>query len=183
MTVATKPITAEDLLAMGDIGRCELVRGEIVMMSPAGAEHGDVAGEVFRLIANYVKQRRLGKTYAAETGFKIIRSPDTVRAPDAAFVRAARVPKKRQQGYFDGPPDLAIEVVSPGDTLSEALAKIDEWLTAGTISVWLIDPQNRTIDVYRPGGQVIRHRDSDVLKDEPTLPGFELPLTDLFPKD
>src|SRR5688572_23097283 len=102
----TKPITAEELFAMGDIGRCELVRGEIVKMPPAGAEHGDVAGEAFGRLWSFVRQHKLGKVYAAETGFIIARDPDTTRAADVAFVRADRVPPAPVRGFFPGAPDL-----------------------------------------------------------------------------
>src|SRR2546421_8543374 len=128
MTVATRPITADELLAMGDIGRCELVRGEIVRMPPAGAEHGDVALEIAFRIKAHVKANQLGKVYAAETGFTIARDPDTTRGADVAFVRKDRVPPGRLRGFFPGAPDLAVEVVSPSDRLTEVAAKVDEWL-------------------------------------------------------
>src|SRR4051812_24414815 len=118
-TQATKPVTEEELFAMGDIGRCELVHGEIIHMAPAGAEHGGIVGEIHGRIWAHVRQNGLGKVYAAETGFTIARNPDTTRAPDVAFVRHERVPKTPRRGFFDGPPDLAIEVVSPGDSHSD----------------------------------------------------------------
>src|SRR4051812_14498173 len=114
MTTTTKQITADELAAMGDIGRCELIYGELVMMSPASPEHGVVAARIGRLIGNYVEERDLGVVFAAETGFKIESGPDLVRAADVSFVRNERVvsglPKR---GYFDGVPDLAVEVISP----------------------------------------------------------------------
>src|SRR5829696_7443182 len=150
MTTSTRTtsVTADELFAMGDIGRCELVRGEIIRMSPAGAEHGDVAAEAARIIGNHVKAKKLGKVYAAETGFTIERAPDTTRAPDVAFVRTESVPKRYRRGFFDGPPDLAVEVVSPDDTHSEVAAKVAQWLPAGTRSVWVVDPPNKSIEVH-----------------------------------
>jgi Uma2 family endonuclease len=179
-TVATKAITAEELEAMGDIGRCELIRGEIVHMTPAGAEHGDVGGEAFHWVKAFVKEHRLGKVYSADTGFVIARDPDTVRAPDVAFVRAQRIPPHPVRGFFPGAPDLAVEVVSPSDRLSEVAAKVDEWLSAGTQSVWVVDPANRSVEVYRQGNQVLRYRAGDELRDEPALPGFAMKIADLF---
>lgn len=180
MSVAVSLITADQLFEMGDIGRCELIRGEIIHMVPAGAEHGDVAMELGRLIANHVRAHKLGKTYAAETGFIIARNPDTVRAPDVAFVSNARLPAARVRRFFPGAPDLAVEVVSPDDRLSEVAAKVDQWLAAGASSVWVVDPPNRTIAVHRAGNVVRLFRDADELRDEPLLPGFTLRLADLF---
>jgi Uma2 family endonuclease len=180
MTVASKAITAEQLLAMGDIGRCELIRGEIIHMAPAGAEHGGVVADATLRVAGHVKKHRLGRVYGAETGFIIARNPDTVRAPDVAFVRTERLPKQPRRGYFDGAPDLAIEVVSPNDTMSEVKAKVDEWLAAGTVSVWVIDPPNRLLEVYRHAQPVLQYRMGDELRDEPALPGFSLRVAELF---
>jgi Uma2 family endonuclease len=180
MSVTTKPITAEELFAMGDIGRCELVKGEIIHMPPAGAEHGDLAAELLYHIKAFVNRGKLGKVYAAETGFTIARNPDTTRAPDVAFVRTERVPAGYRRGFFDGPPDLAVEVLSPDDRASDVLSKIDEWLSAGATSVWIADPQTRSIEIYRQGRQVVRYARDDCLRDEPTLPGFELKLSEVF---
>src|SRR5439155_10092884 len=95
--IASKLVTAEELYAMGDIGRCELVRGEIIHMPPAGADHGDIAGTMLGLIWTFVNDRKLGKVYAAETGFTIQRNPDTTRAPDVGFVRTERVPAGKRK--------------------------------------------------------------------------------------
>src|SRR5438552_6305858 len=176
----TKLVTAEELLAMGDIGRCELINGEIVYMAPAGAEHGDIAMTIGFFIKAHVQANDLGKVYAAETGFTIARNPDTTRAPDVAFVRKQRIPATPRRGYFDGPPDLAVEVISPDDRLSEVTAKVDQWLAAGAISVWVVDPPNKTIEIYRQGAQPLRYRQGDVLRDEPMLPGFEVRIDELF---
>jgi len=180
MSTFTKPITAEELYAMGDIGRCELVNGEIIQMAPAGADHGDIAQTMAGMIWNYVRVRKLGKVYAAETGFTIKRNPDTVPAPDVAFVRTDRVPPRGKRGFFDGFPDLAVEVVSFNDLASELTEKVEQWLAAGTTSVWVVDPNTHTIDVYRRGRDVIRYRENDELRDEPTLPGFTLKLAEIF---
>src|SRR5687768_105646 len=112
---ATKLITAEALLGMGDIGRCELIYGELVMMSPAGAEHGVVAARFVRYLSEFIDQHDLGAVFSSETGFTIERDPDLVRAPDASFVRRERIGSSIPRGYFDGVPDLAVEVVSPDD--------------------------------------------------------------------
>jgi Uma2 family endonuclease len=176
-TQATKLITAEELFDMGDIGRVELIRGEVVPMSPAGSEHGRIAAKVLRLIGSFVDGRRLGVVFAAETGFTIERDPDSVRAPDVSFVVTGRYSPTPK--YFEGAPDLAVEVMSPSDRWSEVTEKIDGWLAAGCRSCWVVDPKTKSITVYRPG-QVSRLRSGEVLRDEPVLPGLELPVDDIF---
>ena len=179
-TTHTKLVTAEALFEMGDIGRCELIRGEIIHMSPSGAEHGNVAMEIGVRIANHVKAAKLGKVFAAETGFIIARNPDMLRAPDVAFVRTARVPKPYRRGFFEGPPDLAVEVVSPGDTHSEVAAKINDWLAAGALSVWVVDPPNKSIEVHRASAPIVRYVGNEELRDESMLPGFVIRPAELF---
>src|SRR5436190_21038580 len=100
--------TVEQLEAARDLGRCELVRGELIMMSPAGAFHGDVANTLAFMLTGHVKKHNLGKVFAAETGFILSRNPDTVRAPDVAFVRSDRVRAIPKEGFFQGAPDLAV---------------------------------------------------------------------------
>lgn len=180
MTTATQHITAEALYAMGDIGRCELIRGEIVQMTPAGAEHGDLTYELSRRIGNFVVEHDLGKVFAAETGFILTRNPDTVRAPDVAFVRKDRLPREPVRGYFPGAPDLVVEVISPGDRLSDVNEKVEQWLAGGATSVWVVDPPNRMIEISRAGGEVLRVRAPEVVKDDPVVPGFVLETATLF---
>lgn len=177
---ATKPITADELLAMGDLGRCELIKGEIIRMAPAGFEHGGVEGDIFRLVANFVEAGHLGVARPSDTGFIIGRNPDTVRAPDVAFIRKERLPKGPRRGFFDGAPDLAVEVISPSDSWSEVLDKVNDWLAAGTISVWVADPPSQSIHVYHTDQQAVVYKLHDELRDETVLPGFVLKLTDVF---
>lgn len=179
MTIQTA-ITAEQLFEMGDIGRCELVRGEIIMMAPAGAEHGDIALNIAYCIKAHVIAQQLGKVYAAETGFIIARDPDTTRAPDVAFVRQSRVPATPVKGFFPGPPDLAVEVISPLDRMAQLMQKVNDWLSAGVISVWVVDPTRRILTVHRAGGVAVVYQQTDELSDEPTLPGFTVKVRELF---
>jgi Uma2 family endonuclease len=173
-------ITAEQLLEMGDIGRCELIDGEINRMALAGADHGCVAMELSVRIWAHVSAKKLGKVFAAETGFILKRNPDTVRAPDVGFVQLSRVPKVSTPGFFDGPPDLAVEVCSPSDRWSDVLAKVDQWLVAGTTSVWVVNPPSQSIKVYRRESQPLRYHAGQKLFDEPALPGFILDVGEVF---
>ena len=177
-TQATKLITAEELFEMGDIGRCELIDGEIVRMSPSGAEHGNVAGNVFAIVREFVKRRGLGRVFAAETGFKL--APRRVRAPDVAFVRAERVAGGIPRKFFDGAPDLAVEVVSPSDTWPEVEAKVEDWLARGARSCWVVDPKTRLVMIHHPGARVTRLDDKAVITDEEVLPGFSVPVREVF---
>jgi Uma2 family endonuclease len=179
-TVSTKPMTADQLLRRGNIGRCELLYGKLVMMSPTGFGHGEIALRIGRLIGNFVEDHDLGVVLAAETGYLIERDPDLVRAPDASFIREARVPGKDWKKFFPGVPDLAVEVLSPDDSKRQIAEKVNMWLTHGTISVWVADPSSMTITVYRTGQKPERLSMGDELRDDPTLPGYVLPLSKVF---
>ncbi len=144
-------------------------------MSPTGESHGHVATQIIASLSSYVKQRKLGRVYASETGFRISRQPDTVRAPDAAFVRAERVVPGPT--FIDGAPDIAFEVTSPGDTYSEIEAKTLDWLRAGVRAVVIVDPQTKTVRVHRAAEGVAV---SDAIALEDIIPGWRLPLSDLF---
>lgn len=178
--VTSKLLTADELLAMGDIGRCELLYGELVMMSPAGAEHGVVAMRIGRFISEFVDQQHLGQAFGAETGFKLESNPDLVRAPDASFVQKNRLPAKLPKGFLDGAPDLAVEVISPEDRKREVADKVNMWLAHGTISCWVADPDTMTITIHRTGVAAVRLSIGDTLADEPMLPGFTLPVQKIF---
>lgn len=180
MTTTTKLITADELLAMGDIGRCELIYGELRMMSPAGAAHGLVTMRLGSYLMRHVEENELGIALGAETGFKVESDPDLVRAPDAAFIRKSRVPATLPRGYWSGVPDLAVEVISPDDTKREVAEKINMWLAHGTAVVWEADPQAKTLRIHRTGQPAQELTETDTLRDEPLLPGFELVLARVF---
>ena len=122
-----------------------------------------------------VKEQRLGAVYSSETGFKISRQPDTVRAPDAAFVRSDRV--TNAIGFFDGPPDAAFEVISPGDTYTEIEEKTLEWLRAGVRAVVVVDPRTESVRIHRADGATTI---DDIVEIDDVIPGWRLPLRDLF---
>jgi Uma2 family endonuclease len=172
--------TAEQLLAAGDLGRCELIRGELIRMSPAGSEHGRVVANITVPLGMFVKQHSLGTVFGAGTGFRIGRDPDTVRAPDVAFVTAQRLGAKLAPGFFPGPPDLAVEVLSPGDRAGEVLAKVQDWLEAGCRAVWVADPRTRTVTVYRSPSDIVVLGKSETLSGGDLLPGFSLSASEFF---
>ena len=172
-------VTAEQLLAQGNADRCELIRGEIVPMTPASPGHGRIASRLDTRLRNYVEARSLGEVYGGDVGFHIERDPDTVRAPDIAFVRAERAAEEPERGFFPGPPDLAVEVVSPDDRLSEAMAKVQDWLAAGCEAVWLVDPATQRVTIFRTGQTTVL-KAGDTLTGGDLLPGFALPVAELF---
>jgi Uma2 family endonuclease len=179
MALATKLVTAEELLAMpAEDAVIELVDGEIRKMSPAGFKHGDIAMLVGASLSTYVRQRRLGKVTAAETGFILRRNPDTVRAPDVAFVLAERLVETTT--YFPGPPDLAVEVISPNDTYTEVHAKVLDWLRSGVRLVIVIDPSKQSAAIHRSVTEVLDIGIDDALDGGDVVPGWTLPLRELF---
>lgn len=172
--------TAQQLLEAGDIGRCELIRGVLRMMSPAGLEHGHIAAAFAESLQHFVRKHRLGRVLTCDPGFLIEQNPDTVRAPDVAFVTTQRIAGRRIRGYFPGAPDLAVEVNSPNDRPGEVLQKAGQWLSAGAQVVWVVDPERQTVTIHHaqePLRVLSRH---DTLTCPSLLPGFELPLADVF---
>jgi len=161
--------------------RHELVRGELRMMPPPGFEHGRVAATVGVLLGMHVRQTGVGVTLAAETGFLLASDPDTVRAPDAAFVSKERAEKVgRTAKYWPGAPDLAVEVVSPSDSYHEVQDKALEWLEAGSTAVLVLDPPKRTATVYREQGDAHVHGPEDTLDLSNAVPGFSVTVAELF---
>lgn len=161
--------------------RHELIRGELRSVSPAGNQHGRIAMRLGWRVAQFVEENELGLTFTAETGFLIEEDPDTVRAPDFAFVSQARSTAVGEvAGFWPGAPDLAVEVVSPNDSFSDVEAKSLQWLNSGTHTVWVIDPQQRHVTVYR-GPDDIQIRDAgEILDSLELLPGWSVLIGDLF---
>ena len=150
-------------------------------MAPAGGGHGKVAVELTAPLAMHVKARGLGVVFAAETGFLIQRNPDTVRAPDVAFVATSRIPTGGiSEKFIPFAPDLAAEVVSPGDTLIEVEEKVQDWLDAGTKLVWVVNPRRRTVTIHRPDADPRVLKENDLLSGEDVVAGFSLRVGELF---
>lgn len=186
MATATqeKLLTAEefaDLPDPNDGSRQELVRGVVITMPPPRLPHGFVCAKAARLIGNHCDDNNLGFVVSNDTGVLTERHPDTVRGLDVAFWSFARLPTL-PDGYTDILPDLAVEVLSPSNTRRQIEDKISEYLKGGFSTVWVIDPLDRTVTVYRPGPLIgtILHSGTS-LEGGDTLPGFQCPVSAFFP--
>jgi Uma2 family endonuclease len=161
--------------------RRELVRGRLVREPPAGYEHGRLGSRLLLRVARHVEERALGETLGSETGFILFEDPPTVRAPDVAFVSAGRVPDAGSRaGFARLAPDLAVEVVSPSNRLSEIQDKALDYLAAGSRLVWVLEPEGKRVVVYRTREDIRILMEGDVLDGEDVLPGFSVPVAELF---
>jgi Uma2 family endonuclease len=183
MAQETRALTADELFRMPDDGyhKYELVAGRLRAMTPAGSLHGAITMRLALAIGAHVEQHRLGVVFAADTGFKLESAPDTVRAPDVAFVTRDRIPAGGlPKAYWPGAPDLAIEVLSPTDVRSEIDEKIEQYVETGVRQVWFVEPSARRVTIHQPnlGPQVLDERGT--LAGADLLPGFQYPLSRLF---
>lgn len=173
-------LTAEDLMANPVPNMCtELVAGRMLVREPPGYLHGLVAARLLVAVSVYATTKKLGVVLTAESGFTLFRNPDTVRAPDVAFIRAERVPNAPLRGYPEFAPDLAVEVLSPTDRAGKVLEKIGDWIEAGSQLVWVIDPERRLARVYRSDGSVTELQADDTIEGEDVLPGFSVCVSEL----
>ena len=173
--------TAESLLALADDeNRYELVRGELMMMSPS-ARHGKFAARLVRAIGSYVEEHELGEAYTAEPGFELEAEPLTIRAPDVAFVRRDRIPLEGEpEGFWAIAPDLVIEIVSPSEMARQVHERVADYLRAGMRLLWLVYPASQTVMEYRPPMEAQRLTVEDDLDGGDVVPGFRCPLKRLF---
>jgi Uma2 family endonuclease len=172
-------MTADELMNLEDDSRRhELIKGELLTMSPTGEKHGAVTMNLALLLSVYVKANNLGVVYAAETGFKLESDPDTVLAPDISFIARERV-GVLSEGYRAGAPDLVVEVLSPGDRRSEVEHKTALWLELGAKSVWNVSPRQKTVEVNRVNGEMKLFHETDELADD-TVPGFHIVVSEIF---
>ena len=174
-------LTSEDLWKIvADGSRYELSRGELVPMTPVGFQHSAIVGRLGKLLSNYVDEKRLG-IVGMEGGFKLRREPDTTRAPDIHFVSKERLAKEGiTQKFADYPPDLAVEVLSPEDTVSEIQKKVEEYLAGGVPLVWVVDPANQKVTVYRSLEDIKILSADQELDGGDILPGFRAKVTEIF---
>ncbi len=182
MSTSTALMTAEDLLRLprGQF-RYELINGELKTMSPTGHTHGRITVRLTAPLAQFVWENELGEVYGAETGFKLTSNPDTVLAPDIAFISKQRVKDLGEtKGYWPGAPDLAVEVLSPGESSAEVKAKVSQWLGFGAKQVWVVSPKLCTVTIYRSLSDTSTFTEQDYLEGTDLLLGFRIALAELF---
>lgn len=182
MTTTARLLTEDDLLRMPRAsGRFELIEGELHAMSPTNSDHGATVLNLTGPLWLYVKRLKLGVVFGAETGFTIRKNPDTVLAPDLAFITQARVPAGGlPHKYFPGAPDLAVEVLSPSDTVLEVDEKVSSYLAAGTRLVWIVNSKARTVTVHERDQAARMLTDAQTLGGDPVIPGFTILVREIF---
>ena len=181
-TAKNKLLTAEDLLCLSSQGvKGELIRGVLCKTVSAGMEHSFIAGNILSAFHGHVRPRRLGRVGGTDGGVLIQRSPDTVREPDIFFVSAEKLPLDiRVQGYLEVVPELVVEIVSPSDAERDVREKIAMWLDHGVSMALEVRPSERAVTVHRPGAPALTLNGDDVLDCGDVLPGFSLPLSEIF---
>jgi Uma2 family endonuclease len=174
-------LTADELPRVNLPGKVtELLRGQLLVREPPGTRHGSIAARLTYLLAHHVYQYALGVVCGQDTGFKIQSDPDTVRAPDVAFIGRARADRIPATGYAAFAPDLVAEIVSPDDRPGELLAKVGQWLNAGSILVWVIDPARAEAREYRDDGELRIIAADGHLDGDPVVPRFTCALADVL---
>lgn len=173
-------LTADELEQMPDDDsvQIELDEGELITMPPAAMDHAYFASEIAAILRACVKQHRLGRIYVGEPGFRL--SPDTVRAPDVAFVRQQRLSEIHAKGFGRGAPDLAVEIFSPSDSVRQLMRKVNQYFAAGCHTVWIVYAEKREVQVLESSGADRLLTGADALEAPELLPGFSVPISELF---
>ena len=184
MATATKLMTAEEFMLLPepvDGSRHELVRGEVVEMAPPpNWEHGRIAGNVYFAIRLYLTNKPIGEV-VVESGVIVDRDPATVRGPDVSFMSKERMPlEKRMNCYAEGAPDLCVEVLSPSNTRTHIREKLGEYFAGGAKLVWVVDPNERSVKVYRDAANARTVKEDAALDGGDVLPGFSYPVSKFF---
>ena len=179
--VSTKLVTADDLLAMGSDAPYELLKGELIEVSPSSMESSSITSHLASIIDRYVFQFRSGLVTSAEGGYILQRDPDTVVAPDIGFIRKSRVPLGFDKHKFmQVPQDLAVEVLSPSNTTAEMYRKLGLYSAAGVPLVWVVYPLQKVVIVHHLGEPSVTLGESDMLSGGDILPGLTIAVSEVF---
>jgi Uma2 family endonuclease len=179
--VAEKLLTVEEFEKLPEtFTKRELVRGRVIETMPPGGEHGSIAGNILFLLREWLRQKHLKGYVAVESGYVLARNPDTTRGPDVSYVRVERIPETGiPKGFWQLAPDLAVEVVSPGETADEIRDKVHDFLAAGTALVWVVYPRTKEVIAHTPDG-LARTFDAEDKLEFDLLPGFSCTVAELF---
>ena len=173
-------ITGEELAAMGDIGRTELVKGEIIHLMPTGHPHGFYEVNLATFLNVFVRTHQLGRVLGGEVGIYTHRQPDTVRGADVAFISHERLAQVQSKSFLDVCPELIVEVMSPDDAWSEVHEKLEEYFAVGAKLLWVVDPRRQRVQVYHSLTDLEILTAQDTLTGGEVLPGFQVPVAELF---
>ena len=173
-------MTAQDLFELGDIGRTELIKGELVRMPPTGHIHGYVEFRFGKILSIFVDERKLGRVMGGEVGIYTHRDPDTVRGADVVFISNERLAQVQSDSYLDIAPELIVEIASPNDRWYDIDDKLTEYLKIGVQIVWVANPHRHQIHVYRSLTEIEILTVDDTLSGNSVLPGFSVPVAELF---
>lgn len=182
MSTTSKRMTADELLLLPDDGRrYELVNGELIQMPPTGAEHSSILIQLGGILNAYVRENDLGVVGGGDVGVVVRENPDTVIAPDLAFISKGRIPAGAvPKGYWRLTPDLVVEIISPSEILRESGEKAERWLAEGARMVWLVNPRRRDVTVYRPSARPQVLTEADELDGHDVVPGFRCGVAKIF---
>lgn len=183
MSVKPRWVTAEELLELPAIPgkNVELVDGEVVEALPAGLRQGLIATMLAGRLREFAQQHRLGFAAGDNVGYVLRRNPDNVRSPDVSFIARERMPGGDDlDRYVEGPPTLAVEIVSPNDRAVEIDERVQDYLAAGTRQVWVLRPNRRAVSVYFPDADTRELGPDAILDGGDVLPGFSVRVGDLF---
>jgi Uma2 family endonuclease len=173
-------ITGEELAAMGDIGRTELIKGEIIHLMPTGHPHGFYEVNLATFLNVFVRTHKLGRVLGGEVGIYTHRQPDTVRGADIAFISHERLAQVQSKSFLDVCPELIVEIMSPDDTWSEVHEKLEEYFAVGARLIWVVDPRRQKLHIYRSLTDVEILTVQDTLTGGEVLPDFQVPVAELF---
>jgi Uma2 family endonuclease len=179
-STAAPLITGEELLAMGDIGPCELVDGRIVPMSPTGGRHGLIELSLGSALQHFVREHHLGWVMTGEVGIYTRRHPDRIRGADVVFLSSQRWPDGPPNGFLEVAPDLVVEIMSPSDRWQDVRQKLTEYFAIGVRWVWIVEPENQTVLVFRSTIDMQQCGIDAMLVGEGILEGFTLTVASLF---
>ena len=173
-------ITGRDLLEMGDIGPCELIEGRIVPMSPTKLRHGRYEYRLAKFIGLFVEQHNLGEVMVGEVGIYVRRDPDTIRAADLLYISHERLAKASADDFLNVAPELVVEIMSPSDRWLDVRRKLRDYFSAGVDAVLVVEPDEQIISVFRSATEVSEFSADALLVIEDILPGFTLPVAEIF---
>ncbi len=180
LSADTTVMTGEELFALDDTGRAELVKGKLIRKAPTRHPHGHYEVNFVLSLGAFVRQHKLGRVLSGEVGIYTHRDPDTVRAADVAFISNERLAQVQSQSYLDVAPELIVEIMSPDDRWSQVTEKLEEYFAAGVLVVWVADPRRGRLYVYRSLDEVERLTVEDELSGGDVLPGLAVSVAELF---